>query len=285
MTAQRTLRACGWAALTAVVALTAFVGLWRLHGGRIERVETPSMGTVAPVGSILWVTPVDTSHLRTGDFITFHPPGQPGTTYSHRVNRIYPDGTIGTKGMISAPDPWRLTSQDIVGRVRMTWPMAGWLVRATPVLVLGGALVALTVGRMNRRWRGAATMIGASLVLCTAIVLYRPFVNAEQLAFAPAGDGARATYVSTGLLPLRLQSVGPGGSHVDLRDGQVGSIGVAAAGGRRHYAVRLSPAVPFVFWLLLVAACFVPALLSSCSRLLARRRSTSTAVVARVSLG
>jgi hypothetical protein len=167
----------------------------------------------------------------------------------------------------------------------MTWPMAGWLVRATPVLVLGGVLVALTVGRMNRRWRGAVSMIGVSLVLCTAIVLYRPFVNAEQLAFAPVGDGARATYVSTGLLPLRLQAVGPGGSRVDLRDGQVGTVGVAAAGSRRHYAVRLSPAVPFGFWLLLVAACFVPALLSSCGRLLTRRRSTSTAGVARVSLG
>jgi hypothetical protein len=281
MTGQRVLRTCGLVALTAVLGLTAFVGLWRLHGGRIERVETASMGTVAPVGSLLWITPVDTSHLRPGDFITFHPPGQPGTTYSHRVYRIYPDGTIGTKGMISAPDPWRLTSQDVVGRVRMTWPGAGWLVRATPVLALGALLVAVAVGRMNHRWRGAATMIGASLVLCTAIVLYRPFVNAEQLAFAPVGDGARATYVSTGLLPLRLQAVGPDGSHIDLRDGQVGSVGVAATGSRGRYAVRLSPAVPSVFWLLLVAACFVPALLSSCRRMLRRRPAAAPRLHAR----
>jgi hypothetical protein len=277
MTRQRVLHACGWATLTAVLALTAFVGLWRLHGGRIERVETPSMGTVAPVGSLLWVAPVDGSRLRPGDFISFHPPGDPGTTYSHRVRRIYADGTIRTQGVISAPDPWRLTSQDIVGQVRMTWPVAGWLVRATPVLVVGGVLVALAVGRLHRRWRGAAALIGASLVLSTAIVLYRPFVNAEQLAFAPADDGARATYVSTGLLPLRLQALGPGGSRVDLRDGQVGSVRVAAAGSDRHYAVRLSPAVPLGFWLLLVAACFVPALLGSCARLVTRRRATATA--------
>jgi hypothetical protein len=277
MTVQRVLRACGWAALTAVLALAALVGLWRLQGGRIERVETPSMGSVAPVGSLLWVTPVDMSRLQPGDFISFHPPGEPGTTYSHRVRRVYPDGTIGTKGMISAPDPWRLTSQDIVGQVRMTWPMAGWLVRTTPVLVVGGVLVALAVGRVGRRWRGATAMVGASLVLCTAIIVYRPFVNAEQVAFAPVGDGARATYVSTGLLPLRLHAVGPGGSDVDLRDGQVGSVRVGAADGGRHYAVRLSPAVPLGFWLVLIAVCFVPALLSSCGRLVMRCRSTATA--------
>jgi hypothetical protein len=274
MTAQRVVRACGWAALTAVLALTMFAGLWRIQGGRIERVETPSMGTVAPVGSLLWVTPVDTTRLRPGDFITFHPPGEPGTTYSHRVHRIYPDGTIGTKGMISARDPWRLTSRDIVGQVRMTWPMAGWLVRTTPVLVLAGVLVALAVGRLDRRWRGAAAMVGASIVLCTVIVVYRPLVNAEQVAFAHVGAEGRATYVSTGLLPVRLQVVGPGGSHVDLRDGQVGSVRMAAADSRRHEAIRLSPAVPLGFWLLLVAACFVPALVSSSARLLTRRRST-----------
>ncbi len=270
MTTQRIVRGCAWASLAAILALAAFAGLWRLQGGRIERVETPSMGTVAPVGSLLWVKPVDASRLRPGDFITFHPPGEPQTTYSHRVFRIYPDGTIGTKGVISAPDPWRLTSQDIVGQVRMTWPMAGWLVRTTPVLVIGSFLLALGVGRLRRRWRGAAAMVGASLVLCTAIVVYRPFVAAEQLAFAPHGDGARATYVSTGLLPIRLQADQPGGAHVDLRDGQVGSVRVAAAGRRSHYAVRLSPAVPLRFWLLLVGACFAPALAGSCRRMQAQ---------------
>jgi hypothetical protein len=263
MTAARVVRGLGWLVLLAMLALVGFTGLWRLHGGRIERVETPSMGTVAPVGSLLWVKPVAVSQLHPGDFITFHPPGEPGTTYSHRVRRVYRDGTIGTQGVLTAPDPWRLHGTDIVGQVAMTWPMVGWLVRTAPVLVLGGFLVAFGASRLRRSWRGAAVLVGASLVLCTAIMVYRPFVSAEQLAFAPDGHGARASYVSTGLLPVRLQAAQPDGAHVDLRAGQVGSVHVTVADSQKQYGVRLSPAVPFQFWLVLVLACFLPGVVSS----------------------
>jgi hypothetical protein len=274
MTAARVVRGLGWLVLVAMLALVAFTAVWRIQGGRIERVETPSMGTVAPVGSLLWVKPVDVSGLRTGDFITFHPPGEPGTTYSHRVRHVYADGTIGTQGVLTAPDPWRLQPTDIVGRVKMTWPMVGWLVRLAPVLALGGFLVAFVVSRLRRRWRGAAVLIGASLVLCTAIVVYRPLVSAEQLAFAPDGHGARATYVSTGMLPVRLQADVSGGAHVDLHAGQMGSVRIPTSNDKQQYGVRLSPAVPFRFWVVLVVGCFLPGLFSSVrSR---RRRATFT---------
>jgi hypothetical protein len=142
------------------------------------------------------------------------------------------------------------------------------------VLALGGFLVAFAVSRLRPRWRAAAALVGASMVLCTAIVVYRPFVSAEQLAFAPDGQGARATYVSTGLLPVRLQADQSGGAHVDLRDGQVGSVHVSTANDRR-YAVRLSPAVPLQFWLILVGGCFVPGLISSVGGRRADRRALS----------
>jgi hypothetical protein len=176
--------------------------------------------------------------------------------------------------VLTAPDPWRLHGTDIVGQVAMTWPMVGWLVRTAPVLALGGFLVAFGVSRLRRQWRGAAVLVGASLVLCTAIVVYRPFVSAEQLAFAPDGHGARATYVSTGLLPVRLQAAQPGGAHVDLHEGQVGSVSIPTADDQRQYGVRLSPAVPLRFWLILVMACFVPGLVSTVQA--RRRRATFT---------
>jgi hypothetical protein len=277
MTGARILRWSGLLVLGGLLLLLAFAAVWRVQGGRIERVETPSMGTVAPVGSLLWVKPVDVSTLRPGDFITFHPPGRPDTTFSHRVYGIDADGTIRTKGVISAPDPWQLQASDVVGSVRMTWPVAGWLVRMGPVLALGGFLVALVASRLDRRWRGVVALVGASLVVAIAITVYRPFLRADQLAFAPDHVGATATYVSTGLLPVRLEA-DPGGARVVLSDGEVGSVHVPFSDESHRYAVHLAPAVPRLFWIVLVVICFVPALVDSGGRLIRRRTQAAPPV-------
>jgi hypothetical protein len=265
-------RVPAWTLLALLLGLMAFAGFWRLQGGRVERVETPSMGTVAPVGSLLWVAPVDASTLRPGDFITFHPPGDPSRTYSHRVLRVYPDGTLGTQGVISAPDPWRLRPSDVVGKVEMTWPGAGWVVRAAPLLALGGFAVALAATRTRQGWKGMVALIGVSVVLAGVVTVYRPFTDAEQLAFAPVAGHARATYVSTGLLPVRLTA--DGGGSVVLSNGESGSVAVPAVHDENRFAVRLSPAVPWAFWIVLVGLCFVPAVASSASRLIVRSSRT-----------
>ncbi|MGC4112632.1 MAG: S26 family signal peptidase [Nocardioides sp.] len=272
---RRVAQITGGALLAALVCLVGFAGLWRLHGGRVERVETPSMGTVAPVGSLLWVAPVDATTLRPGDFISFHPPGDDSRTYSHRVLRTYPDGSLQTQGAITAPDPWRLQPSDVVGEVVMTWPGIGLLVHSAPLLVAGGCAVALTAGRLRREWRALALLVGASVVLAAAITVYRPFTNAEQLAFTPVHDGARATYVSTGLLPVRLTA--DGGGSVVLADGERGSVTVPGATGQQRFAVHLGPAVPWEFWAVLVGPCFVPAAGATAARATQARRSPGAA--------
>ena len=188
---------------------------WRVNGGHWERVETASMGTQAPVGTLLWVEPVKFTDLKVGDFITFHPPHS-DVTFSHRVHVINSDGTIGTKGVIPAPDPWKLTAHDVVGKVVMRWWGVGWLVKATPLLLIGAVLMWFLIHRVRtRRWRRPLAIVGTALLVSVAIFVYRPLTRADQLAFAPQQDGARATYVSTGLLPLSLQATN--GARVDLR--------------------------------------------------------------------
>lgn len=254
-------RLLSWAVLAVVIGFVVFCGIWRAQGGRWERVETPSMGTVAPVGTLLWIKPTRLDHLRVGDFITFHPPGHGDLTYSHRVFRINADHTVTTKGVIPAPDPWRLTQADLVGKVEMRWWGVGWIVRAGPLLLAGAVFVAAIRAMLARDWRLPATILLSSLVITLAIVWYRPFVNAEQLGFAPTkAGGATATYVGTGLLPIRLRA--DGGASVVMRDGQVGSVHVATADARREYRVHLESAVPWWVWLVLVLGCFVPALYS-----------------------
>jgi hypothetical protein len=73
-------RAVSWAACLVVASFLVVCVVWRAEGGRWERVESPSMGTVAPVGTLLWVKPADFAALRPGDFISFRPPGTRGVT-------------------------------------------------------------------------------------------------------------------------------------------------------------------------------------------------------------
>jgi hypothetical protein len=261
-------RVAAWAGVAVLLAFTAALVGWRISGGTWVRVETPSMGTRAPVGTLLWVKPVSFESLRPGDLITFTPPRAHGVTYSHEVKKVYPDGTLSTQGRITAPDPWRIGPQNVVGKTVMRWPGAGWLVLAAPVLVLGGVLVAFVVGRIrNRDARMPAAVIGASLVIVTALVVYRPLTGAERISFVPDRSGARATYVSTGLLPVRLAA--RGAKPVVLGDGEVGSVlaehatGVSAG---RQFTVSIRPAVPFGWWLGLIGCCFVPGVASAVAR-------------------
>jgi len=254
-----TRRWAAWAGVALLVAATVLLSGWYLQGGRWVRVETPSMGTQAPVGTLLWVRPTTFTDLREGDLITFHPPGST-LTYSHLVAEVNEDGTLATQGRISARDPWRLGPEDVVGRVVMRWKGIGWLLEAAPVLGAGAFLVALVVSRLrDRESRVPVAVVGSAVVLAAALSIYRPLTRAEQLSFEPVDGGARATYVSTGLLPLRLTE--PGGNAVVLDDGEVGSVMSTSADGRR-FEVSLGPRIPWSWWVALVGCCFVPAVVT-----------------------
>jgi len=251
-----------WTGVAVLTLLVVTLAGWRAHGGRWERVETASMGTQAPVGTLLWVAPVDPADLRVGDLITFHPPGT-RATYSHLIRSVNADGTFSTQGAITAPDPWRVPAEDVVGKVVWRWPGIGWLVLAAPVLLLGGAVVGLVCRSVRHRdLRLSVAVVGSALVVAVTLVVYRPLTRADQVSFVPVPGGARATYVSTGLLPLRLTAAG--GGSVVLRDGQVGSVVArgTADPGHRRYAVTLRPAVPWTWSIPLVAACFLPVAVS-----------------------
>lgn len=259
---ERLAHAGTWTLLALLVGFLAFCGAWRLQGGHWERVETPSMGRVAPVGTLLWIKPVDFESLHPGDFISFRPPGSHGATYSHRVLAVDPDGRITTKGVLSPPDPWHLGPDDVVGSVRMRWRGVGWVVAAAPVLLAGGFLALLVVRLGRPTWRTAGLLVVVACTLSAAIAWYRPLVNAEQLAFAPsAGGGADATYVGTGLLPIRLTA--HDGASVVMAAGQVRTVHVTSADRTGRLRVTLSPVVPWWSWPVLIGACFLPAAVST----------------------
>ena len=247
-------------ALALILAFVAFCTVWRIGGGSWQRVESPSMGTRAPVGSLLWTRPTDFDSLQSGDFITFHPPGRPSATYSHLIQRRLADGTLTTRGMISGSDPWRLTHRDLVGKVRMTWPGVGWIVVAAPILIAGTVIIGLVSSLAGRRWRLPAIIVLAAITLTVAIMVYKPLLDAEQIAARPnPAGGADGIYVGTGLLPIRIQAAGDH-SHLDLRTGEIGTVHVPKPDQDNRFRVRLSAAVPFWFWIAMIFACFLPAI-------------------------
>lgn len=267
-----------WVGVAFLVASTVVLLGWRVHGGRWVRVETASMGTTAPVGSLLWVAPVRFEDLHRGDLINFTPPGVHGTTYTHLIRAVNPDGTLSTQGKITAPDPWRLSRSDVVGKVVLRWKGVGWLVLAAPILLFGGLLVGTVATKLrDRDLRLPVAVVGGSLVVVVALVIYRPLTQADQLSFVPTGHGVRATYVSTGLLPVRIRA--SGGTQVVLRDGEVGSVRSTTPshqGNRSRYAVAVAPALPRTLWILLIALCFLPACGRALSEMLQRWRRPAT---------
>ncbi|MGA8256533.1 MAG: S26 family signal peptidase [Nocardioides sp.] len=247
------------AAALSVIALALLGAMaWRADGGHWERVETPSMGSAAPVGTLLWVKPVAFDRLAVGDIVTFRAPGVPGTV-SHRIRAVNSDLTISTAGDLSGNDPWRIGPDDVVGRVTHEWQGVGWLVSSAPILLLGGGMLGLVVRFASRpRWRLPVTIVGTSVVLCVVIVTQRPLVRAEQVSFVAAEAGAQATYVATGLLPIKLSS--PSGDHVELAAGHVGTVMSRTPDESGSYSVDITAHLPRGWWLLVVLACFVPAL-------------------------
>src|SRR4051812_5422095 len=78
-----TLAMGAWMLLAATIVVVALG--FQLSGGRWFIIETPSMGTVAPVGTFVLTEPATMGELAVGDIISFHPPTAPGEVYTHRV--------------------------------------------------------------------------------------------------------------------------------------------------------------------------------------------------------
>lgn len=264
---SRSLTAVRWILLAIALCCLGCCLAWRLGGGRWERVETPSMGTVAPVGTLLWVKPVDFNALRPGDFITFRAPGSGGVTYSHKVLDREPDGRIRTKGELSPPDPWSLGPGDVVGRVVASWRGVGTLLEALPAL-FGGGLVVLAMATFTApRWRLPVCLVLGSAVISLTLAWYRPFVDAMQLTAPTPGPAPSATYVGTGLLPVVLRA--PGGSSVRVAMGQEGRLSLPAPETGRtsqRVPVELRPVLPWWWWLPLLLACLAPAACAAARR-------------------
>ncbi|MFC5064466.1 LamG-like jellyroll fold domain-containing protein [Actinomycetospora atypica] len=249
------------AALGALVVIAGLVAAvaWYGTGGRGQIVATPSMGTAAPVGTLVLTRPA--AGVGIGDVVTYRPPvANHPLTVTHRVVAVAPDGSFRTRGDINgAEDPWTVRPADLVGRAVFVGPGLGWLVKALPLLV-SGVLLLWWVTRLwvPRRWGVPLRVLGFSGLIAAATTVLRPFVGVVTLATTTDGAGSHVTLVSTGLLPIRVTAAT--GGHLDLVDGQVGVLTTQVPQGEKGTVITSGVHMPVWLWVVMVAFWLTPML-------------------------
>lgn len=248
---------CGVAALAIVGTLVGAL-VFMAHGGRWFVVATPSMGTTAPVGTLVLSSPTTVDELRVGDIISFHPPTAPTETYTHRIVAISPDRAITTRGDINgAADGWQLRQADLIGKASWIVPGVGWLVRGLPILAIGFAVVLLLTRFIRSlQWRAALRIVGTALVVSVAAVILRPFTGIVVLQTSMDGRNAMASVVSTGLLPIRVQA--RHGNLADLMTGEVGQLSIPTSVHHNYYQLDSSLHLGFWGWVIFFLVCCIP---------------------------
>lgn len=242
-------KAVAGAAVGAGLVLGA-LALCLASGLRLFTVMSPSMGTVAPVGTLVVAQPQ--ASYQVGDIITF-PRG--ARIYTHRII-AETAGSFTTQGDLNAvADAVPVAAADIIGEAVWTAPALGWLLTGLPWIFVGFLLVYLLTlfGKLPRTWRWSLRISGWTLVICLVAAWLKPWLNIDLLGFRPAdsGGGVLMHIVNTGLFPLDAEGT-------RLLSGQDAVIQVTERNEWGFYRLLPTPALSWLERIVLFCACLVP---------------------------
>jgi signal peptidase I len=248
-----------WVATVLLALLVAATLLFQASGGRWFVVQTPSMGTTAPVGTLLLTTPVLLEDVQVGDVVSFHPSTTPDETYTHRVIAVDADG-LTTRGDINgATDPWKTDQGELIGKATTILPGFGWLAKGLPLL-LAGIVIVTTLTRLiaSPTHRASMRMLGGSLVATLVVFVLKPFVALVVLEAVTRGSDVQASIVNTGLLPIRVAA--EGGTHTTLSAGEVGTLTAPVGDNGQFHQISTTLDLPLWGWILFYGLCAAPLL-------------------------
>jgi signal peptidase I len=235
-----------------LLVVLVFVGLFGA-GYRFFVVKTPSMATVAPVGTLVAVHP-ETSYA-IGDVISF---SRSDRSYTHRIVASTAQGW-STKGDLNgSPDPLPVTNSQIIGKVVFAGKYLGFLIDALPWILFGCAIVyALTLlPRVRPSWRWQIRLVGWSLVTSVVALWQRPWVNMVMLGYVPDDvAGVDMHLVNTGIFPVRVIGT-------VLQSGQDAVVNQTVADAAGRFSVTPQLALNSAWFLALVLICLAPTVAS-----------------------
>lgn len=257
---------------TALVTLTIVWASWLISGGGLFFVGSPSMGTAAPVGSLVVTQPLGASaKLHVGQIIVFEPHPGRSLTYVHRVYELLPRDRYLTKGDLNqGPDPWVLTRGDVIGTVNLIVPAIGWIYKCATWLFLGTAVlvaVSVFVARRQRLWILAC---GPVVLLVVPLLKYRPFIGGYLYGSGRRGRLLAAKVVDTGILPVHFT---PHAGHaVHAVPGQEVLVSGVTPSHTSSLNIKISAALPWWGWAIACAVCLSPLMVVLARDHLVRRR-------------
>lgn len=244
--------------ITVVGAAALTLALFTLFGFRAFMIETPSMATTAPVGSLV-VTHAQ-PHYSQGEIISFT---ENGRTVTHRIiGYAGADSTpktgagFTTKGDLNgSPDAWTVSPSSIIGKAVWIAPGLGWLWKGLPWLLLGVVLTELLARApfIKQRWRWNVRLIGWSLTFALVVLWLRPWFNVVNLdsRAADGGDGILMHVVNTGLFPLAAGAA-------TISSGQDAIVHVTEQLPNGKYFLLPKPDLPLPLQIFIVICCLIP---------------------------
>ncbi|MGV8850695.1 MAG: LamG-like jellyroll fold domain-containing protein [Propionibacteriaceae bacterium] len=235
--------------IAASVLLVAgvFVALFGL-GYHFYVVETPSMATTAPVGTLVVVHAKDSYAI--GDVISYQAKTR---VHTHRIVDQTAQGWITRGDLNGAADPLPVTADQIIGTVDFYGKYVGFFIRGLPWVLLGWAIIfALTMHpRIRPSWRWQIRLIGWSLVVSLVALWLRPWVNLVMTGYVPAAVGVDMHLVNTGIFPVDVLGT-------VLQSGQDATVNQTIADPDGKYRVTPTLALTFGWFLMLFAICATP---------------------------
>ena len=215
-------------------------------------VSSPSMGTTAPVGTLVVVHAADS--YRVGDVVSY---ALKGRVYTHRIVDITDQGFITRGDMNTASDALPVAPSQIVGTVDFYGKNLGFLVEALPWLILSWAIVygLSLLTRLKRGWRWHFRLVGWSLVTSLVGLWFRPWVNMEMIDSVSQVDSVDMHLVNTGIFPVRVLGK-------VLTSGQDAVVTQTVADATGRYSVTPQLALNTWYFVVLLAICLTPLLVS-----------------------
>ncbi|HSN12173.1 MAG TPA: LamG-like jellyroll fold domain-containing protein, partial [Propionibacteriaceae bacterium] len=235
-------------AAASIVLLAGVLGALFGAGYHYYVVQTPSMGTTAPVGTLVAVHAKNTYTI--GDVVSYE---RNGRVYTHRIVAETAAGFTTQGDINGTPDALPVTRTEIVGAVTFYGKGLGFLAEALPWLVIGGALVYVLSMRpwVGRTHRWPFRLVGWSLVASFTALWLHPWVNMVMTGYVAEADGVRMHLVNTGILPLKVMGI-------VLASGQDAVVTQTVADGVGHYSVTPHLALNSWYFVLLLVICLIP---------------------------
>jgi hypothetical protein len=227
------------------LAMVASIG-WRMSGGSLYMIATPSMCPDLCVGTLVFDRPL-VGPVQDGMVVTFRPPGTT-TVFTHRVVRLLADGSFKTAGdALGKVDPWTVPRGRVVAKVVFAVRTLGWIWRSlTPITAV---LALYLLGRRSMRsWpRKQFDLLFVTLLVVIPVLAERPLVRASLISWHSTPGGPFVMQVANvGLLPVRYAVTG--GAPTDrVAAAEIVTLHALPGPGGR-VALRVSASMPGWQW-------------------------------------